>query len=536
MSINNKRRKDGGKGGSGSQNVVIVFMKGFSVVGNSHKENIKQGRIEKYPATTDLAYYRNLVADSARARLFKSTWNQHLKVARDLINKFYTLICMSCAFEIAVLYTILCKIYIDLILFLQPEDIEIVLSSTKHTKKSYVYDFLNPWLRQGLLTSFGRKWQSRRKILTPAFHFNILQQFVPIFEEQSQILVRKLEEQHIGKETNIVPLVTEYTLHTICETAMGLKIDQDNSAQTYKQAVCRQGEYLVYRSIRPWLFNDIIFGLTRIGRKQKSLLDQLHSFTCKVINKRKEDFLENIKKNQNLLDNQEEDIPKKRLAMLDLLLKAEYDGADISDVGIREEVDTFMFEGHDTSSMAITYSLMCFANNPEVQKIIVEELTEIFGDSDRSATTQDLQKMQYLERCIKEVLRLYPSVPLISRYNEEPLQLSKHLLPAGQTVHIHIFDLHRDATIYPEPERFDPDRFLPEQCAQRHPFAYIPFSAGPRNCIGQKFVLLEMKSVLSGILRKYTLSPITRPQDITFLLDLVLRPKDPIKVKFTLRK
>ncbi|XP_026471354.1 cytochrome P450 4c3-like [Ctenocephalides felis] len=320
----------------------------------------------------------------------------------------------------------------------KPEDIEIVLSSTKHTKKSYVYDFLNPWLRQGLLTSFGRKWQSRRKILTPAFHFNILQQFVPIFEEQSQILVRKLEEQHIGKEPNIVPLVTEYTLHTICETAMGLKIDQDNSAQTYKQAVCSAAS-----------------------------------------------------------------------------LKGKPD-----------------LEGHDTSSMAITYSMMCFANNPEVQETIVEELTEIFGDSDRLATTQDLQKMQYLERCIKEVLRLYPSVPLISRYNEEPLQLSKHLLPAGQTVHIHIFDLHRDATIYPEPERFDPDRFLPEQCAQRHPFAYIPFSAGPRNCIGQKFVLLEMKSVLSGILRKYTLSPITRPQDITFLLDLVLRPKDPIKVKF----
>lgn len=94
--------------------------------------------------------------------------------------------------------------------------------------------------------------------------------------------------------------------------------------------------------------------------------------------------------------------------------------------------------------------------------------------------------MQYLERFIKETLRLYPPVPFMGRELRESLRIGDVELPIGTQIHVHIFDLHRDPDQFHEPEKFDPDRFLPEQKDIRHPYAYIAFSAGPRNCIGKK--------------------------------------------------
>lgn len=116
----------------------------------------------------------------------------------------------------------------------------------------------------------------------------------------------------------------------------------------------------------------------------------------------------------------------------------------------------------------------------------MQELYEIFGDSDRPATFQDTLEMKYLERCLMETLRLFPPVPIIARELKENLQLSsgKYTVPAGSTVVVTTVLLHRDKNIYPNPTKFDPDNFLPERSANRHYYAFIPFSAGPRSCVG----------------------------------------------------
>lgn len=142
---------------------------------------------------------------------------------------------------------------------------------------------------------------------------------------------------------------------------------------------------------------------------------------------------------------------------------------------------------------------MLFAVHQDVQNRIVEEINEVFPDPNEEPTIPKLNDLKYLERCIKESLRLYPSVSFISRVSDEDMVSSAgFFIPSGTTVNIHIYDLHRDPEVFPDPEKFDPDRFLLENSINRHPFAYIPFSAGPRNCIG-----IQKQNILSEILIIY---------------------------------
>ncbi|KAK0073593.1 hypothetical protein PV326_013264 [Microctonus aethiopoides] len=110
-----------------------------------------------------------------------------------------------------------------------------------------------------------------------------------------------------------------------------------------------------------------------------------------------------------------------------------------------------------------------------------------------------------------------------------------HLIPAYVIVSLHIFDLHRDAEFWPDPLRYDPDRFLPERIQGRHPFSYIPFSAGPRNCIGQKFAMMELKAMVGHLIHNFYLEPVDSSKDVRFAMDLVLRPKHAVRVKFVPR-
>jgi cytochrome P450 family 4 len=115
------------------------------------------------------------------------------------------------------------------------------------------------------------------------------------------------------------------------------------------------------------------------------------------------------------------------------------------------------------------------------------------------------------------------------------LLLGEFTVPAGSTAHLHIYFLHRNPDQFPNPEKFDPDNFLPERVAKRHPYAYIPFSAGPRNCIGQKFALLEEKTVLSCILRHYKLCSLDKREEMKLVGDLILRPENGVRLTLSLR-
>ncbi|KAG7300113.1 hypothetical protein JYU34_015653 [Plutella xylostella] len=414
-----------------------------------------------------------------------------------------------------------------------PQDIEAVLSHSKNIKKSFPYTLIEPWLGTGLLLSTGAKWHKRRKILTPTFHFNILRNFSCIIEEKSRELVQRLREQE-ETTVDVMPTVSEFTLNTICETAMGTRLDSDKSkaAVEYKSAIMDIGALAMKRLTSFWLHNKVVFSLSTIGKQFNKALKTVHSFSDNVILERKNNRTPQDQQQMSAALDGSDVGTVRRLAMLDLLLDAERQGQIQLD-GIREEVNTFMFEGHDTTAMALTFALMLLAEHREVQDKIYEELEGIFGSSDRTPSMADQAAMKYLEAVIKETLRLYPSVPFIAREITEDFMMGDLPVKKGTEVAVHIYDLHRRPYLYADPEVFRPERFL--GAGPKHPYAFVPFSAGPRNCIGQKFAMQEMKCFLSEVCRFFHLAPVTpglRPQ---LLADLVLRPAHPIHVKFIRR-
>ncbi|XP_062555241.1 cytochrome P450 4d2-like isoform X2 [Armigeres subalbatus] len=257
--------------------------------------------------------------------------------------------------------------------------VEAILSSQKLLEKSVQYDFLRPWLGNGLLTSDGRKWHSRRKIITPTFHFKILEQFVEIFDQQSSILVDQLKTKAIsGEDFDVFPMVTLCALDVICESAMGTTVNaQLNSDSEYVRAVKNMGTVVMARSFKAVARFDFSFYFTPYRKMQNEALKVLHGYTDNVIRTRRQ-ALENSSKTTN--EDKNDSGIRKKVAFLDMLLQATVDGESLSDQDIREEVDTFMFEGHDTTTSAISFLLKVLATYPNVQQKVYEEVRTVIGN------------------------------------------------------------------------------------------------------------------------------------------------------------
>lgn len=284
-----------------------------------------------------------------------------------------------------------------------------------------------------------------------------------------------------------------------------------------------------------WLRSDFIFNFTKQKRRYEQCLNILHSFTHDIVEKRRKTIIEEDGAGEvNYLDDDDDVGIKKKPALLDVLLKATIDGKPLTNSEIAEEVDTFMFEGHDTVTSAVTFGLYLLSQNPEAQQKVFEEVTGIVGD-DLSIypTYNQLQEMKFVECCIKETLRIYPPVPMFGRNLDEDLDLNGKIVPKGSNINIMIYNLHMDPNYFKDPEMFKPERFDDTNERNENPFVYVPFSAGPRNCIGQKFAMLELKSAFCNIIRNFELLPSKIAPKL--LMQLTLKSSNGIHVGFRKR-
>uniref|UniRef100_A0A3P9H9I0 aromatase n=1 Tax=Oryzias latipes TaxID=8090 RepID=A0A3P9H9I0_ORYLA len=378
-----------------------------------------------------------------------------------------------------------------------PDYAKTILTTTE-PKDDLAYRFIESWIGNGLLVSKGQKWFRHRRLLTPGFHYDVLKHYVKLMSESAQVMLDKWENYANTSQTfELFEHVSLMTLDSIlkCAFSHNSNCQREGGTNKYIKAVYELSDLISFRMRTFPYHSDLIFYLSPHGFRLRRACKVAHSHTQELIRRRKEALKEETESSR-----------KRNLDFLDILLFAKDENQQgLSDEDIRAEVDTFMFEGHDTTASGISFILYCLASHPEHQKICRNEVMEAL-DGKETIEWEDLNKIPYTTMCIKESLRLYPPVPGISRKLTKPITFfDGRTLPAGFKVGTSVFGIHRNATVWENPEVFDPLRFLPENVSKRSPHAFVPFSAGARNCIGQNFAMNEMKVVIAMTLKKYQL-------------------------------
>jgi cytochrome P450 len=190
------------------------------------------------------------------------------------------------------------------------------------------------------------------------------------------------------------------------------------------------------------------------------------------------------------------------LSML-MLSRDEETGEQMSDLQLRDEVLTMLVAGHETTATTLTWAWAMLDRHPTALANLHAELDSVLGG--RAPTVADLPQLSYTRMVIDETMRLYPPVYIISRKVVADDTVGGYRIPAGSAVDISAYVTHRHPDFWERPESFEPERFTPEAVAARHKYAYIPFSTGPRMCIGNSFALMEATLALATLARRYRL-------------------------------
>jgi cytochrome P450 len=211
--------------------------------------------------------------------------------------------------------------------------------------------------------------------------------------------------------------------------------------------------------------------------------------------------------------------------LLSLVLNERNDNGTpfFSDAEARATVIAFLFAGFDPAGSSLTWACYLLATHPEIQALARQEVERVLAG--RLPELEDLPKLEYLTRVIKEAMRLYTPNSVTMRFVESDIQIGDYTIPQGTTFCIPICAIHRDATIWPNPENFDPDRFTPEQEQNRPRYAYIPFGMGARGCIGARFGITQVQLMLSMILQRFSLSLLPGQEIVPEIEGIILQPK-----------
>ncbi|CAH0382195.1 unnamed protein product [Bemisia tabaci] len=473
-----------------------------------------------------------------------------------------------------------------------PDDIGLTLGSPHFRVKSNSYAIPQEGIMgHGLFTIDNMTlWKKNRKLITPAFHFQILKTFIPIFYNETKSLGGHLmRRKERNGEVEVSKPIGLCTLDMIMLNAMGLNGNaQESSDHVFVRGYDTVINVWCERMFKPWYLNKQIYNLSPLKLVHDKAMHDVQSFADQVILERlrakfarSEDSKERNVTETSSCNDDDYIKPRESKVFLDMLLDYVYGNIDedymrkmieclrnneddngcasktlsfsmedginerrISELiqmnrQIRDEVITILIGGQETTAGENSFALFLLALHQEVQEKLYAEMEDIFGDDSRPPTYEDLQRMTYTECVIKETMRLYPSLPVIVRQAEKDTILSdKTTVPKGCAVGYFVFGLHRDPKYYEDPEKFIPERFLPENSNKRHPYSFIPFSAGMRNCLGLKYAMLQMKTVISTLVRDYKFFPSERMPsmdsvDLEFYT--VLRPKSGLWVRLERR-
>ncbi|XP_059611827.1 uncharacterized protein LOC132258514 [Phlebotomus argentipes] len=373
-----------------------------------------------------------------------------------------------------------------------PEDVKTLTMTTGCLNKLDVYRFFH--CPTGLATAPGPIWKTHRRLLTPSFNTQTVQTFLPIFNDKAKIMLSNLHKVTESGERDFLKYIYYCTLEMICETTLGTNIDVQNGKNLdYFEAVEMAAKIVGKRFFQVWLYLDSVYKRTKQYAEEMRHFNVAYRLSSSVIEEKKQEYLTEM-------SNESETKPNILINRLIKLMMDKELGLD----EVKDEVDTMIAAGHDTSALTISFALLMLAIHQDVQDKVLEEMLSINPSPDAQMTFEDATKLTYTEMVIKETMRLFPILPISGRICTEDTKFSNGTIPAGTNLLLFGFRMHRSKSVWgPRANDFYPDHFLPENVAKRHPYSYVPFGGGLRNCIGNKYAMLSMKTILSAFLKNF---------------------------------
>ncbi|XP_055605416.1 cytochrome P450 4C1-like [Uranotaenia lowii] len=417
------------------------------------------------------------------------------------------------------------------ILIYDPNHFQTVLNSPHCIGKTIHYSFFN--VNRGIFAAPASLWRILRKAFSPCFGAGILPRFVPVFNEKSIELV-KLLERYLGKgECDISLDIGKCTLDTVYATACGMNLNLQTSSDGDKHL---EGQHkfmdsIMKRVFYPIFYPDWIFQTIGHARKFTEAHQQMRTVSYKVMETK------DVERPKTIEPQEDSGLEgKKQQIFIDKLYEMVSEDKVIHRADIIEHLDTIAFVGNDTTSTALVNCFLMLAMFPEIQDRVYQEIIQSCLDEDVSI--DDASKLVYTEMVCKETMRLFPVGPIITRTASAALKLDDHnTVPAGASIGLIVYLVHRNIEIWgPDANEFNPDHFLPEQVAKRHPYSYLPFSGGPRNCLGIRYAWISMKILLVHVLRKYRLHTTLTLDTLDIDYSLILKIKNGCQVSLALRQ
>ncbi|XP_067286457.1 cytochrome P450 4F3 [Pseudorasbora parva] len=437
-----------------------------------------------------------------------------LQAVDDLVRRYGH----SCAWYLGPFY--------NMVRLFHPDHIKsLLMASASITFKDKIfYGFMKPWLGNCLLLQNGQEWSRHRRLLTPAFHFDILKKYVHVFNQSTNIMHTKWRRLLAEGQSSLDMFehMSSMTLDSLLKCTFSCDSHCQGKPSEYISAILDLSRLLVQRQHYLPHHWDWLYWRSQQGRRFRKACDIVHQFTANIVQERRSQ----IQEQKNSPENQEftGGYKKKDTDLIDLLLLSkDENGEGLTNEEIQAHADMFMFAGHDTSASALSWIFYNLAMHQDHQERCRAEVQSLLGDGGtHDISWEDLSLLPFTTMCIKESLRLHSPVLALTRYYSQDMRTPGDcVIPQGCLCLISIYGVHRNPEVWADPEVFDPMRFDPENSHGRSPHAFIPFSAGPRNCIGQNFAMAEIKVVVAQTLSRFRILP--GPKPVWRLYQLVLR-------------
>jgi cytochrome P450 len=401
--------------------------------------------------------------------------------------------------------------------FFHPDHVEhILVGNNRNYSKLHSPDneILRPLVGNGLLTSDGDFWLRQRRLAQPAFHRRRIAAFASTMTDATgSMLDRWAARGDAGEPWDLAEEMMRLTLEIAGRTLFS--VDLTREAETIGDAFVTASQKLIDYSTIPYGSALLRFPWMPGVRTLNHNISALDGVVNGIIAERRALRRRGEGESADLLD---------------LLMDArdEESGAGMTDAQLRDEVMTIMLAGHETTALALSWTFYLLSQHPSVRQRLEEEVDAVLGR--RVPTMDDTPELAYTMQVIEESLRLYPPAYMFSRNAVAGDVVGGYDLPAGAILTLSPYATHRHPAFWPEPERFDPDRFTPEQQASRPRFAYFPFGGGPRQCIGSRFAITEATLVLAMVSQRYRVD-LVPGHPIALEPLITLRPKHGIMVR-----